>query len=411
MALQLIADGFTSPVGMAVPDDGSRRLFILDQTGQVWIIDAEGNRVAAPFLDLADRMVGVSPTNDERGLLGMAFHPQFAANGRFFVYYTAPKDADDPAAFNSRNRVSEFRVSPGDPNRADTDSERVILDIDAPQANHNAGHLAFGPDGFLYIASGDGGGANDTGVGHTPNLGNGQDKSTLLGKILRIDVDNGDPFNVPADNPLADDVDARPEIWALGLRNPWRFSFDSGGEHRLFAADVGQNLFEEVNIVVKGGNYGWNIKEGSYCFDPSNALFPPLVCPAVDADGVSLIDPIIEYSHSDDEGKSAGISAIGGYVYRGDAIPQLQGQYIFGDYSTGFLVGDGTLFAAAEGEDGQWTLRELALGVGSGDASGRIGRFILAFGEDADNELYVLTSERAGPSGNTGQVHRIIPAR
>lgn len=413
IGLELVAERLTSPLGMAVPPDGSGRLFVLDQIGLIRIIDAAGNLLPEPFLDLSDRMVSVGIdfgggfVFDERGLLGMAFHPGYATNGRFFVFYTAPKDPNDPADFNSETHVSEFFVSAGDPDRADPESERILLEIDKPQFNHNGGQLAFGPDGYLYISVGDGGGGGDVGVGHTPGLGNAQDASNLLGTILRIDVDGGEPFGIPPDNPFVGDADVRSEIWAYGLRNPWRFSFDSGGSRRLFCGDAGQDLFEEVSIIQKGGNYGWNIREGLHCFDPNAPGTPPPQCPDTAAGGEPLLDPIIEYPHFDDQGDPVGIVVIGGFVYRGSAIPGLHGDYVFADFSTSFFAPDGTLFAAAETADGDWQMRELKV---ADRPNGRIGRFILGFGSDAQGELYVLTSGNLAPSGSTGQVYRIVPA-
>ncbi|MFQ5492525.1 MAG: PQQ-dependent sugar dehydrogenase [Phycisphaerae bacterium] len=325
---------------------------------------------------------------------------------RFFIYYAAPADAQTPQDFDSQSRVSEFSVSGSDANRADPDSERVILEIDEPQFNHNGGQIAFGPDGFLYIAVGDGGAANDVGLGHTEGLGNGQDKSKLLGKLLRIDVDDGEPFGIPADNPFADQQGARPEIYAFGLRNPFRFSFDRGGDRRLFLGDVGQDLFEEIDIIVAGGNYGWNIKEGNHCFDPTNPGEPPAQCAATGAGGEPLIDPIIEYAHELPEGVAMGISVTGGFVYRGLALPGLVGDYVFGDFGRGFEVGDGSLFAASENADGQWSLRELEV---TGKPDGRLGAFLLSLGQDADAELYALTTANVGPTGTTGQVYRLVP--
>ncbi len=405
IALELVADGFAAPVGLVDPGDGSGRVFVIDQIGRIEIIDAAGDRVLTPFLDVTDRVIDLSTAYDERGLLGLAFHPDYAINGRFFVYYTAPPDADGPADFNAENRVSEFTVSPTDSDLADVNSERVLLEINQPRSNHNAGQLAFGPDEYLYIATGDGGGGNDTGFGHTPEVGNGQDTSRLLGKILRIDVDGDAPYAIPPDNPFVSDASARPEIWAFGLRNPWRFSFDSGGARRLFAGDVGQNRFEEIDIIERGGNYGWNVREGAHCFDPSDPGSPPNECQRIDTFGNTLIDPIIEYSHVDSQSRRVGISAIGGFIYRGGALPHLQGQYIFADYSTSFLP-DGSLFAATEDAAGVWAFRELSVAE---TANGRVGRYILALGRDATQELYVLTSAASGPSGVTGRVYKIVP--
>lgn len=411
IGLQLVAQGLVAPVGLVAPPDGSNRLFVLDQVGQIRIIDANGNLLPDPFIDLSVRMVtvgidfGGGIVFDERGLLGLAFHPDYATNGRFFVFYTAPKQADIPADYDSETHVSEFRVLAGDPNRADATSERILLRIGKPAFNHNGGQLAFGPDGYLYIGVGDGGNANDDGTGHNPMIGNAQDKSTLLGKILRIDVDSGDPYAIPPTNPFAGAAEARPEIFAWGFRNPWRFSFEEGGLERLFVADVGQDLFEEVNIVTSGGNYGWRIREGAGCFDKDSPGNPPADCPTTALDGTPLVGPIVQYPHADPAGGPQGIAAIGGYLYRGNAIPALHGNYVFGDFSRGFVFADGSIFAATAQPLGGWTLSELGV---AGGANNRVGRFILAFGEDAAGELYVLSSANVGPTGTTGQVHRIV---
>lgn len=398
VSLELVAEGLTSPVGLMAPPDQSGRLFVIDQAGQIRILDAGGVLLPKPFLEVKGRMVTLSESYDERGLLGLAFHPAYKSNGRFFVFYTAPKEADTPADFNSVTHLSEFRVSAADPNAADPDSERILLKIPKPQSNHNGGQLVFGPDGMLYIGVGDGGAANDSGTGHNPTTGNAQDKSTLLGKILRIDVDHGTPYGIPSDNPLMNDAAARPEIFAFGLRNPWGLAFDDTGAGRLFVADVGQNLFEEIDIIRAGGNFGWRVREGRHCFDRSAPSSPPAVCPAVDAAGRPMIEPIVEYTHAD------GISAIGGVVYRGAAIPELAGRYVFGDFSTNFLSGNGALFVATEGADGTWTHTSLRV---TGTPDGRLGRFLLAIGRDTAGEVYVLTSGNLGPTGTTGKVHRI----
>ncbi len=406
VAVQEVASGFTSPLGFAIPDDGSQRKFVIDQIGLIVILDPNDNRVQTPFLDLRSRMVNLSAAYDERGLLGLAFHPNYADNGRFFVAYNAPLDPNDPNEFNSRLRLAEFAVSQN-PNLADPNSERVLLQLLKPQANHNGGQLTFGPDGFLYFSIGDGGGAGDVGFGHTDAIGNGQDRTNLFGSIIRIDVDAGDPYAVPPDNPFAADPNARGEIWAYGLRNPYRFSFDQAGQNRLFAGDAGQNLMEEVDIVVRGGNYGWNIREGTLCFDPSAPADPPQNCPDVGPNGQTLIDPIIAYRHTDAQGNPAGIAVVGGYVYRGTALPNLAGQYVFGDFSRSFLQPNGAVFAARQLPDETWEMNELAI---ADRPNSRLNRFVLGFAQDADGELYVGTSQNLGPAGNTGVLYQIVPA-
>ena len=406
VGVQLIADGLVAPVALVEPPDGTGRLFVVDQAGRIRVIDFSGSMLVKPFLDVAPRMVAISPVSDERGLLGLAFHPQYAANGRFFVFYVAPKLGDIPAAFDSEIRVSEFAVMSGDANCADPASERIILRIGNPQANHNGGQLAFGPDGFLYIAVGDGGSASDEGTGHTPGIGNAQDKSNLLGKILRINVDGAQPYEGPPSNPFVGEPGAQPEIFALGLRNAWRFSFERGGAQRLFAGDVGQNLFEEVNIITNGGNYGWRVREGLACYDRANPASPPPTCAQTGPDGAPLIDPIFDYPHDDSQGGVRGIAVIGGFIYDGTAIPGLTGRYVFGDFSTTFFFTDGSLYVAQEGLGGVWTLSELGIRNFPGQ---RLGRVVLGMGQDAAGELYVLTSAMFGPSGTTGQVYKIIP--
>lgn len=404
IGLQLVAEGLTAPVDLAAPPDGSGRLFVVDQPGRIRIIDAGGALLPTPFLDVTDRVVSLDAAYDERGLLGMAFHPDYAANGRFFVFYN-PNNASMITGWDNNVRVSEFHVS-GDPNIADAGSEIILLTEGKPAPNHNGGQLAFDPDGFLLISIGDGGGAGDSGDGHNPTIGNAQDKSSLLGKILRIDVDAGSPYGIPADNPFVSQAGVRPEIYVLGARNPWRLSIDSGGARRLFVADVGQNLFEEVSIAARGDNLGWRLREGTTCFDPASANNPPAQCPNIAADGAPLVPPILQYPHSDSSGGPSGVAVIGGIVYRGAAIPGLVGRYLFGDWSKSFLFADGSLFVGTEAADGSWTMEQLGVRDRSG---GRLGEFLLGMGRDSANELYLLTSMNAGPSGGTGKVYKIVP--
>jgi glucose/arabinose dehydrogenase len=403
VGLVQVAEGLTSPLTVIPPPDDSDRLFVVDQSGLIRILTSDGTLLSEPFLDLRARIVPLEAAFDERGLLGLAFHPGYATNGRFFVYYSAPLRAGAPEGFDHTSHVSEFRVS-ADPNRADPGSERILLQVDEPQFNHNAGTLAFGPtDGFLYIALGDGGGANDVGLGHTPEIGNGQDITNLLGSILRIDVDRGVPFAIPPDNPFVG-REGRDEIFAYGFRNPYRMSFDMGGSHELFAGDAGQELWEEVDLVVKGGNYGWNIKEGTHCFDPDNPTESPEECPDTGARGEPLIDPVIEYANHHQPG-GLGAVVVGGNVYRGKTLPQLRGRYVFGDWSREFEDPDGTLFAAKRRRRGLWQMQELRVAT---NPSGRIDHYVLGFGQDEAGEIYVGATENTGPVGTTGKVFKLV---
>lgn len=417
VGLELVAEGFTSPLALMPAPDDSGRLFIIDQVGIISILSSDGELLAAPFLDISDRMVTLATDYDERGLLGLAFHPDYAENGRFFVYYSAPLRAEASPDWNHTSHISEFTVSADNPDVADPESERIILQVDQPQENHNGGQIAFGPDGYLYIPLGDGGGADDVDVGHVDDWydvnegGNGQDLAqNLLGSILRIDVDSegteGQPYGIPEDNPFVD-VPGAAEIFAYGFRNPYRIAFDMNGEPGLYVSDAGQVLWEEVSFVTIGGNYGWNVKEGTHCFNTANAEESLPECPDTDPDGVPLIDPIIEFQNANAEG-GLGLTIIGGFVYRGSAIPELEGQYVFGQWSAAFDHGDGSLFVATPSTgDALWTFQDLTVATTD---SGRLDAFLLSFGQDADGELYVLVTDSLGPSGNTGRVYRLVAA-
>ena len=401
----LVAEGLAAPLALESPNDGSGRLFVVDQTGMIWIIGPDGQMMTDPFLNVADQLTPFREDYDERGLLGLAFHPDYANNGRFFVYFTIPLRPEAPADWDHTNVVAEYTVSPDNPNMADPASQQIILQIDQPQFNHDAGHIAFGPDGYLYVPIGDGGGANDVDVGHTEGIGNAQDTSNLHGNILRLDVSQPGTYTIPADNPFVGDDGIADEIFAYGLRNPYHISFDHAGNGALYAADAGQDLYEEVSIITSGGNYGWNIKEGTHCFDPNNPEMPPAECAATGANGQPLIDPIIEYGHDE-----VGIVVVGGYIYRGTAMPELTGYYIFGDYHSGADAPDGTLLWASPqpaGEGALWTWGELAV---AGTESGRLGEYVRGIGEGPDGELYVLTSQSQAPAGDTGKVWKLVPA-
>lgn len=333
-----VVSGLSAPVYLSAPP-GDPRLFVVEQVGRIRIVDAGGQLLGAAFLDI----VGDVDTEPEGGLLSLAFHPQYQSNG--FVY------------INSTNRqghtvVERYTVS-GDPNRLDASSAKLIIQINQTRSNHNGGQLQFGPDGMLYIFMGDGGGSGD------PD-GNGQDLDTLHGKILRLDVDGGDPFAIPSDNPFVGVSGARDEIWAFGLRNPWRSSFDPASG-MLYVADVGQNTIEEVNAVpaTQGGvNYGWNTMEGSSCFGGGSC----------DMTGLTL--PVEEYTQA-----SGGCSVTGGRVYRGSAIPQIQGHYFYSDFCAGFLRSF-RLQSGSAADRVEWTI-------------GNLGS-VSSFGEDGSGELYVL---------------------
>lgn len=348
VGVSLVAEGLRDPVALAVAP-GDARLFVVEQIGRIRVIE-RGRLLAEPFLDLRDRL----SSGGERGLLGLAFHPGFARNGQFFVNYT------DPAG---DTRVVRYTVAAGGA-KADVSSARLILRVEQPWANHNGGHLAFGPDGRLYVGLGDGGSGGDP-------QDNGQNLGTLLGKMLRLDVDRGSPYAIPADNPFRTRAGVRPEIWALGLRNPWRYSFDRAtGE--LWIADVGQNRWEEIHVAPAGAaglNYGWRRLEGSHPFRG-----------ATPAD--SMQRPIVEYSHDD------GCSITGGFVYRGRAVSALSGAYVFSDYCQGWLRS----FRRVGGRPAdftEWDVRPLGA--------------VTTFGEDAAGELLVATME--------GRIYRIVASR
>jgi glucose/arabinose dehydrogenase len=335
---QEVMSGLASPVGLAQAGDGSGRLFILEQSGVI-LVWQNGSILPQPFLDIRQR---VGSDGSERGLLGLAFHPQYAQNGYFYINYTD---------LSGNTVIARYQVSSDDPNRAQADSEIRLLQVTQPFANHNGGEVTFGPDGFLYLGLGDGGSGGDP-------YGNGQSLGTLLGKILRLDVNNGDPYSIPASNPFANGG-GLPEIWAYGLRNPWRFSFDHlTGD--LYIGDVGQNSWEEIDFLPAGSpggtNFGWNIMEG---FHPYQGSAPA---------GGDLTPPVVEYGHD------MGCSVTGGVVYRGERLPGWQGVYLFGDYCSGNVWG------LLRDPQGNWQSRLLF------ETPARI----TSFGEDESGEVYMV---------------------
>lgn len=398
-----LADGLASPIALVSAHDGTGRLFVVDQVGIIRTLPRNGPMLPQPFLDLRHKVIPLNAGYDERGLLGLAFHPDFATNGRFFVYYNVPLRASAPAGWDDTIRLSEFTVS-ADHSSANSATERVLLEIDKPYFNHNGGTIAFGPDGYLYLSIGDGGNKNDIGLGHTPGLGNSQDLTKLLGKILRLDVDHGSPYGIPADNPFVGTTN-RPEIYAYGFRNPYRFAFDSGGNHDLMVGDAGQSLWEEIDRVSKGGNYGWHIKEGTHCFDPVNEFNIPSGCPNVGAAGEPLIDPVIEYPNASNPLGGIGVVNVAGHFYHGGLMPALQNFYVFGDFSKDF-TNDGTLLVATPQAAGLWPLQPLRI---AGSPDGRLHHFIKGFGQGDDGEIYVLATDALGPTGSTGKVLKLVP--
>lgn len=401
--LKLVAQGFVSPTTVVEVPGSDGALLVADQAGTVHKVNKEGKLEEKLYLDLRPKMTTLNQAFDERGLLGLALHPDFARTKKLYVAYSAPRRENVPTDWDHTMHISELKA---DETGGKLDSEKVLLQIDQPYFNHNGGSMAFGPDGFLYISIGDGGNANDIGRGRS-DIGNGQDTTTLLGKILRVDVNSGDPYGIPKDNPFVGKK-GRPEIYAYGFRNAWRISFDRGGKRELFAADVGQDLYEEVDIVVKGGNYGWNIREGLHCFDPKNPKKSPDDCPKVGRDGEPLIDPIFEYKSfrsfpKDPEGK--GISITGGYVYRGKTLPQFEGKYLFADWSRNWVKADGVFYVASRQGDGKWTLEEAK----PASHPNGLNAYITSFGEDSQGELYVMTNDSNGLVGKTGKVYKLVP--
>lgn len=359
--LTTFATGLNNPVGITNAGPGDDRLFVIEQAGIIKIVQPDGTAVITPFLDITAL---VDSSRSESGLLGLAFHPDYASNGFFYLnYYTTTLVA-------TRTHISRFAVS-GDPNIADPNSEEILLTIDQPQPNHNAGDLHFGPDGYLYIPMGDGGGGGDPGD-------NAQDLGVLLGKVIRIDVDSGPgntpdcqgagtyTYTIPTTNPLTDVLGACDEIWASGLRNPWRSSFDRlTGD--FYIGDVGQKAWEEISFQpansTGGENYGWDCKEGSLLYSGPGTSSPD--CGSV----VTFTNPIFEYNHSDDN-----CTVIGGYVYRGSQYPVMDGRYLLTDYCTGIFWD-----LARDGETWHATTHINLTAFG-----------YVAFGEDTNGELYVV---------------------
>jgi glucose/arabinose dehydrogenase len=398
--LQEVAGGLIHPLAMVSIPDGTGRMALIEQHGNVRVIDNKGRLLPEPFLDMQARIVVLHHFFDERGLLGIAFHPNYRENGKFYIAYSVPMrgpELDRRLWWSHTNVVAEFQVSKADPNKADPTSERIVSQIDWPQFNHNGHWIGFGPDNMLYVSTGDGGYANDWGIGHNVMTGNGQDLTSIHGKILRIDVNK--PDGIAADNPFVGRSDAKPQIWAYGMRNPWRCSFDMGGDKALMCGDVQQNSWEEVDVIAKGNNMGWRRMEGDKCFDFQKPDNHPTSC-----DKAGLTEPVMVYANCTAVKQNCmGISVTGGYVYRGSHQPW-QGKYIFGDWSKGFDAMDGQLFIATKGADGKYTMEKAVV-----DGMDKLP-YMLAFAQDEKGEVYALTSISTGPVGGHDKVYKIVPA-
>ncbi|WP_049926219.1 PQQ-dependent sugar dehydrogenase [Halopiger goleimassiliensis] len=468
VGVEPVAEGMIGPTDFHDPP-GWEYQFVADQTGEIYAIDDDG-RLEEPWFDLEDRLVPVAEEfygdeyadpdqdYDERGLVGLEFHPE--EDDRFFVNYSAPPVEAMPDGWSHVQRISEFRI--GEDGTPDPDSERRIIEFYKPQYNHNAGPIAFGPDGYLYVPMGDGGGGDDNNPGHVEDWydgnegGNGQNTTeNLLGGLLRIDVDAepthhpargslvhldleaadvpdpaaGDGYAIPEDNPFAEgqelEGEGLAEYYAWGLRNPFGITFSEEG--RLILADPGQVLHEPAYEIQRGGNYGWNVREGSHCFSTDTPATPPDDCPLeTPADvrgGEPLIDPVVEYPQAY-EGQPVGIVITGGHTYEADTIPALEGQYVFGDWTDdqGRVQPRGRVFVAQpedvplqseeRGEFGGrppedlWDMAELRF---DGSEDGNLHHFVRQFGRDADGEVYVLANQLGVPEGDTGVVFRLVP--
>jgi len=434
--VELVTDGFNAPIFLVTPPDGSQRRFLGEQMGLIYVLGADGKPRETPFLDLRERMTTLLKAFDERGLLALAFHPQFARNGLFYVNYGAKRRAASPFTGKTAYtwRTSEFRVSAADANRADPESERVLLELDWVNRKHNGGGLAFGPDGLLYIGVGDGGGVHgvpDITIAprstdpnrHAEEIPEdpfkipvrfhhydayAQDLSRLNGKILRIDVDRGHPgYAIPAANPFHGPSDARAEIYAWGFRNPFRIAFDRSGNGVLYVNGVAESFWETMYRVDGPGNYGWAIREGTHCFDRARMFDPPQDCPRVGARGEPIRDPVVEYANGSVKRRESKVSVepmgtanVGGYLYRGSALPALRGKLVFGDFSATIMKPSGQLFVATPAADGLWPIEPLL----------RLDARLHSLGEGADGELYLLTTAQGIPVGKSGKVWKLVPA-
>jgi glucose/arabinose dehydrogenase len=362
--VQPISSNLQSPTALTFPGNGD--IWVTEQPGKIRVIKS-GKLLDEPLLDLRSKMLKVNKGYEERGLLGICLHPQFRSNKKFYVFYST----NTTGKFNHKDVIAEYKLS-SNSNGLDPNSGRIILEQDKPDGNHDGGCIQFGRDGYLYISFGDGGGQGDK----HGEIGNGQNLSNLLGKILRVDVNTNATYNIPKTNPFVGKKDARPEIWAYGFRNPYRFSFDKASG-QLFAGDVGQDLWEEVDIVTKGANYGWRLTEGTHCYNPATGC---------DIKGITM--PIAEYSHTE------GVSVIGGYVYNGKQVPVLKSKYVFADWV-------GKMFYLQK-KGSQWQRGKITFQNIPANLK------IIGFGEDLAGEVYVLTNSDTGPENANGSIYKIV---
>jgi glucose/arabinose dehydrogenase len=406
-----IATGLVSPVALMSAPGNPDDLYVVDQAGKIDVIHA-GVMQPTPMIDLSAVESGVplNPGYDERGLLGLAFSPGFnnPASAGFHTLYTYQSEATATAAANfapapgtvfngidHQNVLTEWKVSSANPNVIDTSTRRDLLREDHPALNHNGGTIAFGPDGNLYLGIGDGGTANDAGNGHLAT-GNAQDLTVAMGKILRIDPTartGNRAYGIPSDNPFVNTPGALPEIYAYGLRNPYRFSFDQP-TGRLIVGDVGQNNVEEVDVVTGGGNFGWATKEGTFLFNRTGAAAGTVGANSPGSPA-GLTDPVLEYDHTQ------GTAIVGGFIYHGSLLPQLDGKYVFGDFSNG-------AFTAAP--NGRLFYADLATGqINEFDLTAPLNMWLKGLGQGPNDEIYLLASTKLGPTGTTGVVMELVP--
>lgn len=414
-SLDLVIEGLTAPINLADPGDGTGRLFVQEQHGIVQVL--KNGALGTPLLDLRPRLYPLKQDFEERGLLGFALHPQFSTNGRVYVSYSARLRAEAPPGWNHTRRISELTLAPG-AESIELGTERVLIELDWPSRKHNGGGLAFGPDGYLYVGLGDGGGAHGVGeeviwsafeVPETQLYWDrlAQDLTTLHGKILRIDVDGGFPgYGIPPTNPLVGKP-GRDEIWGWGFRNPYRLGIDMQTGALLTTA-VAETLWEAIYLIDAPGNHGWPIREGTHCVDRKNPRVPPEDCPRFGPNGYRIADPVVEYGnmqvlHPDSrvEAEGVGTAVVGARIYRGTALPELAGKLIFADWSADFRKPSGQLFVAtpASGYGDLWPFEKLA----------DLGTRIVSLAQDGTGEIYVLTNDNFGPFGETGKIFRLAP--